>query len=194
MRLIVLKTWLVGANGVPSGLRVIPFEVAVSGRSSRYSANTMQLNVNGKLITIPDDYGDEPLVWTLRDRLQLVGTRYGCDDGHCGCCTVLLDGVASRSCRTTTADAAGKRVTTLEGLVSGGKLHPVQQAFLENPLQCCWCMTGHVMTAVAFLERTPTPDAPQIDAAMDGNYCRCGGYNNVRKNVARASELLKDRV
>jgi aerobic-type carbon monoxide dehydrogenase small subunit (CoxS/CutS family) len=181
-------------NRVPLGSSLIPLEVAVSCRSTRYSEITMQLNVNGKPLNVPDDYGDEPLVWTLRDRLQLVGTRYGCDDGHCGCCTVLLDGVAGRSCRTTTAQAAGKRITTLEGLASGDKLHPVQQAFLENPLQCCWCMTGHVMTAVAFLEQTPAPDAAQIDAAMDGNYCRCGGYNNVRKNVARASELLKERV
>jgi aerobic-type carbon monoxide dehydrogenase small subunit (CoxS/CutS family) len=151
----------------------------------------MNLNVNGKTLEVRDDLGEEALVWTLHDTLGLSGTRYGCGEGWCGCCTVLLDGVATRSCQTKTSAAVGKRVTTLEGLAQGDRLHPVQQAFLENPLQCCWCMTGHVVTAVGFLERNPTPSEAQIDAAMDVNLCRCGGYNNVRNNVARAAELLR---
>ena len=106
----------------------------------------------------------------------------------------VLDGVAAKSCQLKARDAVDKRLTTLEGLATGDKLHPVQQAFLENPLQCCWCMTGHVMTAVGFLEVNPAPSAAQVDEAMDVNYCRCGGYNNVRKNVVRAAELLREGV
>jgi aerobic-type carbon monoxide dehydrogenase small subunit (CoxS/CutS family) len=151
----------------------------------------MNLIINGKSLEVRDDLGDEALVWTLHDALGLSGTRYGCGEGWCGCCTVLLDGVATRSCQTKTSAVVGKRVTTLEGLAQGDKLHPVQQAFLENPLQCCWCMTGHVMTAAAFLEKNANPSETQIDAAMDVNLCRCGGYNNVRRNVTRASELAR---
>jgi aerobic-type carbon monoxide dehydrogenase small subunit (CoxS/CutS family) len=154
----------------------------------------MQLNINGKLLEIADDMGAEPLVWVLRDALQLHGTRYGCGEGWCGCCTVLLDGKAAKSCQLKASETVGKRITTLEGLASGEKLHPVQQAFLENPLQCCWCMTGHVMTAVALLEVNRAPDTDAVDAAMNVNLCRCGGYNNVRKNVVRASELLQEGV
>jgi aerobic-type carbon monoxide dehydrogenase small subunit (CoxS/CutS family) len=156
-----------------------------------YLDGTMKLEINGKPLEVSDDLGDESLVWTLRDTLGLVGTRYGCGEGWCGCCTVLLDGKATRACQTKTSAAVGKRVTTLEGLADGEKLHPVQEAFLENPLQCCWCMTGHVMTAVAFLDGNANPNTAQIDAAMDANLCRCGGYNNVRKNVARAAELTR---
>lgn len=154
----------------------------------------MQLNINNKLLEVNDDLALEPLIWVLRDSLGLAGTRYGCGEGWCGCCTVLLDGVAAKSCQLKARDALGKRLTTLEGLAVGDKLHPVQQAFLENPLQCCWCMTGHVMTAVGFLEVNPSPSAVEVDEAMNVNYCRCGGYNNVRKNVVRAAELLREGV
>jgi aerobic-type carbon monoxide dehydrogenase small subunit (CoxS/CutS family) len=151
----------------------------------------MQLNLNGNRIEIPDDLRDEALVWTLHDHLQLNGTRYGCGEGHCGSCSVILNGKATKSCQTKTGDVIGKKLITLEGLAVGEQLHPVQQAFLENPLQCCYCMTGHIMTAVAFLEKTPSPNAEQIDATMNVNLCRCGGYNNIRKNVARASEIAR---
>ncbi len=151
----------------------------------------MQLNLNGKNIEIAEDLRDEPLIWTLHDRLQLNGSRYGCGAGWCGSCTVILDGKATRSCQTKTSQAVGKSLITLEGLANGDKLHPVQQAFLENPLQCCYCMTGHIMTAVVLLENTANPSSVQIDAAMDANLCRCGGYNNIRQNVARASEIAR---
>jgi aerobic-type carbon monoxide dehydrogenase small subunit (CoxS/CutS family) len=154
----------------------------------------MQLNINGKPLTVADDMGAEPLVWVLRDALQLHGTRYGCGEGWCGACTVLLDGKAAKSCQLKAGETVGKRITTLEGLANDEKLHPVQQAFLKNPLQCCWCMTGHVMTAVALLESNRTPDTAAVDAAMNVNLCRCGGYNNIRKNVVRASELLREGV
>jgi aerobic-type carbon monoxide dehydrogenase small subunit (CoxS/CutS family) len=151
----------------------------------------MQLNLNGKPVVIPDDQRDELLIWVLHDTLQLNGTRYGCGAGWCGSCTVLVDRVATRSCQTTAAQVEGKALVTLEGLATGEKLHPVQQAFLENPLQCCYCMTGHIMTAVELLQQNTNPTPVAIDVAMDKNLCRCGGYNNIRKNVLRASELLR---
>ena len=157
----------------------------------------MNLRINDRQQPVPDDQRDEALVWVLRDTLGLVGTRYGCGAGHCGNCNVLVDGEVVRSCQTMAGEVAGKRVTTLEGLAKGAgadlELSPVQQAFLENPLQCCWCMTGHIIEATALLGRNPTPNDAQIDEAMNANLCRCGGYNNIRKNVARASEILLER-
>lgn len=151
----------------------------------------MQLKLNGKTATLPDDQGDEPLIWALHDTLKLNGTRYGCGAGLCGSCTVLADNIAIRACQTTVTEIVNKEVITLEGLANGETLHPVQQVFLENPLQCCYCMTGHIMTAVAFLKKNVNPSPAEIDVAMDINLCRCGGYNNIRKNVLRASELLR---
>jgi aerobic-type carbon monoxide dehydrogenase small subunit (CoxS/CutS family) len=151
----------------------------------------MQLKLNGKTVTIPDDRQDERLIWALHDTLKLNGTRYGCGAGWCGSCTVLVDNIAIRSCQTIVAKVVDRDLITLEGLAEGANLHPVQQAFLENPLQCCYCMTGHIMTAVAFLRQNPHPNPVEIDAAMDVNLCRCGGYNNIRKNVLRASQLMR---
>jgi aerobic-type carbon monoxide dehydrogenase small subunit (CoxS/CutS family) len=150
----------------------------------------MELMINGRAYTVPDEQASEPLVWVLRDTLGLVGTRYGCGAGACGSCNVLVNGDVVRSCQALTETLKGKDITTLEGLSDGQRLHPVQQAFLENPLQCCWCMSGHIINAVALLERTPKPDEAQIDDAMNENYCRCGGYNNIRNNVARAAQIL----
>jgi aerobic-type carbon monoxide dehydrogenase small subunit (CoxS/CutS family) len=150
----------------------------------------MQLKLNGKTATIPDDLRDELLIWTLHDTLKLNGTRYGCGAGWCGSCTVLVDNIPMRSCQINSAKVVDRDLITLEGLAQGGTLHPVQQAFLENPLQCCYCMTGHIMTAVAFLKQNPNPNPAEIDTAMDVNLCRCGGYNNIRKNVLRAAELM----
>jgi aerobic-type carbon monoxide dehydrogenase small subunit (CoxS/CutS family) len=149
----------------------------------------MNITVNGKSMPVPDTQALEPLVWVLRDTLGLAGTRYGCGIGICGSCNVLLDGVVVRSCQTPARDTVGKEITTLEGLSKGDTLHPVQQAFLENPLQCCWCMTGHIMNAVQLLEENSKPNEEQIDDAMNLNYCRCGGYNTIRANVARAAEI-----
>jgi aerobic-type carbon monoxide dehydrogenase small subunit (CoxS/CutS family) len=153
----------------------------------------MNLNINGKPVVVPDPQRDDPLVWVLRDTLGLVGTRYGCGVGVCGSCNVLIDGQVKHSCQTKAGEVSGK-ITTLEGLAEGSVLHPVQQAFLENPLQCCWCMSGHIVNAVALLEKIPNPNAAQIDEAMNENYCRCGGYNNIRKNVTRAAEITLERA
>lgn len=153
----------------------------------------MRLTVNGVPREI--EHGDEPLLWVLRDELGLTGTHYGCGVGACGCCTVLVDGAATRSCQVRTTDVAGREVVTLEGIATRDDdgavttLHPVQQAFLETPLQCGWCLPGHVLTAVALLRRTPDPTADEIDASATVNLCRCGGYNSIRRAVARAAEL-----
>ncbi len=157
----------------------------------------IKLEVNNRSWDVPEFQASEMLVWVLRDTLGLAGTRYGCGIGVCGTCNVLIDGVPKRSCQTPTANAVGKKITTLEGLAEGTgdqlELHPVQTAFLENPLQCCWCMSGHIMNAVALLENNPNPNSEQINNAMNENYCRCGGYNNIRKNVARAAEIAGGR-
>jgi aerobic-type carbon monoxide dehydrogenase small subunit (CoxS/CutS family) len=154
----------------------------------------LKLEINRRTFEVPESQADEMLVWVLRDTLGLVGTRYGCGVGVCGSCNVLIDGKPTRSCQTKTSDGVGKKIRTLEGLSRGDtELHPVQAAFLENPLQCCWCMSGHIMNAVALLEKNPNPNSEQIDTAMNENYCRCGGYNNIRQNVARAAEILGDR-
>jgi aerobic-type carbon monoxide dehydrogenase small subunit (CoxS/CutS family) len=158
----------------------------------------MNLSINGTSMTVPDDQSNEMLVWVLRDTLGLVGTRYGCGIGMCGSCNLLMDGKVVRSCQIRASEAVGKRIVTLEGLATNVygivQLHPVQQAFLENPLQCCWCMTGHMIEAVALLERTPNPTQTQIDETMNQNYCRCGGYNNIRRNVVRAAEITREQA
>ena len=154
----------------------------------------LKLEINNRSWEVPDFQADEMLVWVLRDTLGLVGTRYGCGVGVCGSCNVLIDGKPTRSCQTKTSDALGKKIISLEGLATGpNELHPVQAAFLENPLQCCWCMSGHILNAVALLEKNPNPNTEEIDTAMNENYCRCGGYNSIRKNVARAAEIAGGR-
>lgn len=153
----------------------------------------MRLTVNG--VDREVEHGDEPLLWVLRDELGLTGTHYGCGIGVCGCCTVLVGGAVTRSCQVSADSVAGRDILTLEGLATrdpAGRvadLHPVQEAFLETPLQCGWCLPGHVLTAVALLNATPEPTAAEIDASATANLCRCGGYNSIRRAVARAAEL-----
>ncbi|MER3442741.1 MAG: (2Fe-2S)-binding protein [Meiothermus sp.] len=151
----------------------------------------MELNINGTDYTVSSD-PDEMLLWVLRDELGLSGTKFGCGVAICGACTVHLDGVPARSCVTPVSAAAGKRITTVEGLAEGGRLHPVQQAFLELQVpQCGWCMSGQMMTAAAFLENNPDPGEAEVEAAMSANYCRCGCYARIRAAVRRAAELAK---
>ncbi|MCG2586459.1 (2Fe-2S)-binding protein [Massilia sp. TS11] len=129
-----------------------------------------------------------PLLWVLRDLLQLTGTKFGCGAGLCGACTIHLDGEPVRACSTPLAAAAGKRVRTIEGLAEGTRLHPVQQAWKDcNVAQCGYCQAGQIMSAVALLERHPQPTPEQITAAMDGNLCRCGSYPRVLAAIARAA-------
>ena len=142
----------------------------------------MELRVNGTAHQI--DVEDEmPLLWALRDALDLTGTKYGCGVAYCGACTVLLDGKAVRSCVTPAGAAAGKEVTTIEGLAKQGTLHRVQQAWIEHQVpQCGYCQSGQILAAVALLDATPNPSDAEIDAAMT-NVCRCGTYGRIRAAI-----------
>lgn len=132
-----------------------------------------------------------PLLWALRDLAGLTGTKYGCGKGLCGACTIHLDGAPARACVTPLAAAVGRRITTIEGLSPDGT-HPVQRAWTElDVVQCGYCQSGQIMAAAALLADTPIPTDAQIDAAMDGNLCRCGTYQRIRAAVKRASELLE---
>lgn len=149
----------------------------------------MKITVNGKESEVDAD-PSTPLLWVLRDRLGLTGTKFGCGKGLCGACTVQLDGVAVRSCSFPLALAAGKSVTTIEGLGRDG-LHAVQQAWVEmNTPQCGYCQPGQIMSAAALLAANATPSDADIDAAMAGNLCRCGTYPRIRKAIHRAAALL----
>ena len=149
------------------------------------------ININGETRTAEGD-GDMPLLWYLRDTLELTGTKYGCGMGLCGSCTVHLDGEAVRSCVTTVAEANGKSVTTIEGLSEDGS-HPLQIAWLKNNVsQCGYCQPGMIMSAAEFLKQNPEPSKADIDAALDRNLCRCGTYLRVRKAVADAAEQMKE--
>jgi aerobic-type carbon monoxide dehydrogenase small subunit (CoxS/CutS family) len=147
----------------------------------------MTLNINGAKMPV-DAPGDETLLSVLRSRLNLTGTKYGCGEGECGACTVLLDGKAVRSCQTLMSEAAGAKITTIEGLEQHGQLTPVQQAFLdEDAFQCGYCTSGMVMRATALLHATPAPTEAQIVSGMNGNICRCGTYPRIVIAVQRAS-------
>jgi isoquinoline 1-oxidoreductase subunit alpha len=155
--------------------------------------DTITLFVNGHSVNVEVD-SEMPLLWALRDKLDLVGTKFGCGGGFCGACTVHVDGVATRSCTVPVARAAGRQITTIEGLQvdrgAGATLHPVQQAWMEMDVpQCGYCQTGQMMTAAALLARTPSPSDEQILGAMNGNICRCGTYVRIRQAVRRAAEL-----
>jgi aerobic-type carbon monoxide dehydrogenase small subunit (CoxS/CutS family) len=146
------------------------------------------LLVNGtehKVDTPPD----EKLLWVLRNSLNLTGTKYGCGEGQCGACTVLLEGKPVRSCLTRASLVAGKKITTIEGLSQNGDLHPVQEAFLRaEAFQCGYCTPGMVMAATALLNETPHPSDKQIVERMNGNICRCGTYPRVVQAVRLAAE------
>jgi aerobic-type carbon monoxide dehydrogenase small subunit (CoxS/CutS family) len=135
---------------------------------------------------------DETLLWVLRDRLGLTGTRYGCGEGQCGACTVLIDGRPVRSCLAAVSAAAGRKITTIEGLERGGDLHPVQTAFLEHQaFQCAYCTSGMILTAAALLERKPDPKDEEIIDAMKGNICRCGTYPRILASVRQAAAAMR---
>ena len=152
------------------------------GQESMY-----QVEVNGERHEL-DVEGEMPLLWALRDVLGLIGTKYGCGIAQCGACTVHLDGAPVRSCSVRVTDAAGKSVRTIEGLADGSRLHPLQQAWIQQDVpQCGYCQAGQIMSAAALLERNPEPSDADIDAAMAGNYCRCGTYNRIRSAIHAAA-------
>jgi len=148
------------------------------------------LHVNGEARSVEAD-GEMPLLWALRDLLELTGTKYGCGIGMCGACTVHLDGTPVRACQTSLADVRGRKVTTIEGLGKEG-LHPVQQAWIaEQAPQCGYCQSGQIMSAAALLASNPHPTDAQIDDAMTGNICRCATYFRIRKAIHRAAQEMR---
>lgn len=152
---------------------------------------TLTLLVNGTEHQVEAEPG-EPLLWVLRNRLGLTGTKYGCGEGQCGACTVLLEGRSIRSCRMPAENAAGKKILTIESLTENGRLSPLQQAFLEEEaFQCAYCTSGMIMSAHALLAATPHPSEEQIIQHMNGNVCRCGTYPRIMAAIQRAARGKK---
>lgn len=150
------------------------------------------LHVNGQSHTV-DVADDTPLLWVLRDHLDLVGTKFGCGIGQCGACTVHLDGVATRSCLTPVSTATSARITTIEGLAADGA-HPLQKAWCElDVAQCGYCQAGQIMTAAALLSKNPHPSDSDVNDAMAGNLCRCATYHRIRQGIHRAVELASGK-
>jgi aerobic-type carbon monoxide dehydrogenase small subunit (CoxS/CutS family) len=154
------------------------------------SAAETRLTLNDRVVTV-SAAGDTPLLWVLRDHLGMTGTKFGCGRALCGACTVHLDGAPVRSCSVPLSAAAGRRITTIEGL-SPVRGHVVQKAWIELDVpQCGYCQSGQIMSAAALLAANPAPSDADIDAAMAGNICRCGTYPRIRRAIHRAAELLK---
>jgi aerobic-type carbon monoxide dehydrogenase small subunit (CoxS/CutS family) len=155
-------------------------------------ARITELTVNGRKYAIDADE-KEGLLFVLRDQLDLTGSKYGCGEGQCGACTVLIDGNPRRSCITPVGAAAPKKITTIEGLDRNGRLHPVQQAFLdEGAMQCAYCTSGMIMSATALLRSNAHPSEQQVREYMEGNVCRCGTHHRIVAAVLRASKSAKE--
>lgn len=150
----------------------------------------ISLKVNGKQYEV-DAPVDTPLLWVIRERIGLIGTKYGCGIARCGACTVHVNGRAVRSCVMPVSSAQGKEVTTIEGLSRNGCLHPVQQAWIADDVpQCGYCHSGQIMSAAALLAANPNPTDADIDHAMAGNICRCGTYQRIRRAIHRAAASM----
>ena len=152
---------------------------------------TIHLAINGKAYAVEAD-PETSLLTVLREHLDLTGSKYGCGEGQCGACTVLIDGKAQRSCVTRVGTVLQRQITTIEGLASGDHLHPVQEAFLEaGAMQCGYCTSGMIMSAVALLKRNPSPKESEIIDFMDGNVCRCGTYPRIVSAIQKAAGAVK---
>lgn len=150
--------------------------------------STIHLAINDKSYNVDTD-PQTSLLTVLRDYLDLTGSKYGCGEGQCGACTVLIDGKAQRSCITRVGGVSGKQITTIEGLAKGDRLHPVQQAFLdEDAMQCAYCTSGMIMSAAALLQKNAEPDEKEIIDFMDGNICRCGTYSRIVRAIQKAAK------
>jgi aerobic-type carbon monoxide dehydrogenase small subunit (CoxS/CutS family) len=146
--------------------------------------------VNGVRSRVDTD-PERPLLWVLRNELDLTGAKYGCGEGQCGACTVLIDGVAHRSCLTPVGSVAGKEITTIEGLADGDRLHPLQQAFVDcDAMQCGYCTPGMIMQSAALLRRDPSPSEAEIRGELEGNICRCGTQNRIVAAVHKAGRTM----
>jgi aerobic-type carbon monoxide dehydrogenase small subunit (CoxS/CutS family) len=151
--------------------------------------SSIRLTVNGKPYTVDAD-PQTSLLSVLREQLDLTGSKYGCGEGQCGACTVLIDGKAQRSCVTKLGAVSQKQITTIEGLATGDQLHPVQEAFLEaGAMQCGYCTSGMIMSAVALLQRNPAPKESEIIDFMDGNVCRCGTHPRIVSAIQKAAKV-----
>ncbi len=154
-------------------------------------ATEIELDINGKRRAIHTE-PDTTLLSALRDQLDLTGTKYGCGEGQCAACTVLMDGSPRRSCLTRATTAAGKKIVTIEGVAQNGRLHPVQQAFLEEQaFQCGYCTPGMILTALALLKSNPDPSDDEIAQFMEGNICRCGTYPRIVAAIHRAARMMR---
>ena len=152
---------------------------------------TIRFELNGKRTELLLDPG-QTLLWVLRNKCGLTGTKYGCGMGFCGACTVLLNGDAVRSCMMPVSDAAGKKIVTIEGLARNGNLHPLQKAFVEqDALQCGYCTPGMIMTAVGLLMKNPEPSQQEIIEGMEDNLCRCGAHVRIIKAIQTAGKEMK---
>jgi carbon-monoxide dehydrogenase small subunit len=152
---------------------------------------TIRFNLNGKPVSLSVD-GDRPLLWVLRTDLGLTGTKYGCGEGLCGACTVIVDEEPVRSCLISVKDVAGKKVMTIEGLVKDGKLHPIQEAFIRHEaLQCGYCTSGMILETYGLLRKNPRPDEKQIKDGLEDHLCRCGSHNRVLRAVQAAAETMR---
>jgi aerobic-type carbon monoxide dehydrogenase small subunit (CoxS/CutS family) len=153
--------------------------------------HTVELKVNGATHRLKVE-AEQTLLGALREQLGLTGAKYGCGEGQCGSCTVLVDGRATRSCQTRVASVAGAAITTIEGLAQDGRLHPVQEAFIAaGAMQCGYCTPGMILGAVALLKRTPEPSESEIARGLEGHLCRCGTYPRIVRAVAQAAGTLK---
>ena len=154
--------------------------------------DVISFTLNGKSVTLNDD-GGRSLLWVLRTDYGLTGAKYGCGEGLCGSCTILVDNEAMRSCQLTLADVNGKSVTTIEGLANNGSLHPVQQSFIDQEaLQCGYCTPGMILTAVALLHLNPAPSETEIMEEMDDNLCRCGSYKRIVQAIQSVANIIKE--
>lgn len=156
------------------------------------TTSAIPFEVNGQPVTFEQD-PETPLLWVLRDHLQFTGTKFGCGAGHCGACTVHVNGRAQRACMTPVVSIKGASIVTIEGLAEGETLHPVQQAWLEQDVpQCGYCQAGQILATVDLLKRIPQPSDEQIDEQLT-NLCRCGTYVRIRKAVHRAAQLMQEK-
>lgn len=154
----------------------------------------IEIEINGKAYSV-EYHPDTPLLYVLREELGFTGTKYGCGEGMCGACTVLLAGTARRSCQIPVSAAAGKPITTIEGLEKNGALHPVQQAFLDaGAFQCAYCTSGMIMSSISLLRTTPNPNDEQIVQSLQGNICRCGTHPRIIEAVHLAAKKMQEQA
>ena len=152
-----------------------------------------EINVNGQARKLEAE-AERSLLSILRDDLDLTGSKYGCGEGQCGACTVLIEGVPTRSCRTTVGEVGRRKVVTIEGLEQNGRMHPLQQAFLSvGAMQCAYCTSGMIMSGYALLKKRPNPSEDEIVRAMNGNICRCGTYQRIIAAIKLGAQMLQQQ-